>query len=113
MDRRLEQFKPEMDRRLEQAKQETDQRFDAVVELVIEVAQRIDASFDGLTAGVEPRFEWFENRLDRMDLRLAGMEINISSFYQALDGHERLLSGLLATQAAQHEAIDNITGSSV
>ena len=54
------------------------------------------------------RFDLFENRLERMDSRLARLEINFSSFHKALDGHERVLSGLLATQAAQQKAIDNI-----
>ena len=98
----------ELKQEFEQLRQDMDRRFDAVLELVTQVAQRLDARFDGLAAEVERRFGLFENRLERMDLRLAALEINFSSFHKALDGHERVLSGLLATQAAQQKAIDNI-----
>jgi hypothetical protein len=96
----------ELKHEFEQLRQDVERRFEAVEESIRQWAERMHARFDGLAAEVERRFDLFENRLDRMDSLLAGMEINFSSFHKELDGHERYFQAYW--QAAQQKAIDNI-----
>jgi len=78
-------------------KEELGRRFDAAANLISRHMNHVDR-----------RFDMVDNHLRRMDARLAGMELNFNAFHKALDGHDRVIMGMMGTQAAQQQAIDQI-----
>jgi septal ring factor EnvC (AmiA/AmiB activator) len=80
------------------------QRFEAMAELIHQLAERMDERFDK----VDQRFTAVEQRLDRMENRMTAMEFQMAGINRSVDSSDRQFSQVLVTQGAQQKALDDL-----
>jgi hypothetical protein len=88
--------------------EELNRRFDAVVELIASVADRIDKRFAALEAIMNTRFDALEARMDRLESRMSNMEFQMAAMNRSFDQRDRIISQITATQMAQQKAIEDL-----
>jgi septal ring factor EnvC (AmiA/AmiB activator) len=81
---------------------------ESVVNLIQQLAERIDQRFEAVENHVNRRFEAVENRLDRISDTLAGVLSQMAAMTRWADRMDRDHSAVLATQTAQQRVIDDL-----